>query len=264
MCYFNSFLITIKDNMSFRADFIIQLLTGFLYNFANVAIIYKIMMFNRGTIVETTFNSSLNYIILSSAISAAFFFSVPPGEITQKIVTGDIVREILYPYSYLLALLAQCLGRFFTILLTRVVPSVVVLSVIFRSDWDIEWHRALLMFITLLIGYCAYFLFSTLIDLISFWRQETYYFHFMKEGLFLILSGSTIPMWFYPKWLLSIASYTPFKWMIYAPVAFVLNEITTSSMLEIAIMSFGWMMILGLICRYVWKKGVEKVTVFGG
>lgn len=264
MCYILSFLITVKDNMSFRSDFIIQLLTGFLYSFANVTIIHQVMSFNSDLISKDLYDLSINYIILSSTISAAFFFSVPPGEITQKIVSGDIVRELLYPYSYIGILFAQCLGRFVTIIFIRIIPSIIMMSIIFKPNILVKWDRFFIFIILLLIGYLIYFLISTIIDLVSFWRQETYYFHYVKEGIFILLSGSTIPMWFYPEWLMNIASYTPFKWIIYGPISIFMNEENQLSIFTMLILSLSWLTVLIMVCSITWKKGIKKVIVFGG
>lgn len=262
--YLYSCFITIKEGMSFRIDFIIRFLTGFLYNYANVAIIYYIMLANVESLDVGLFNTSLNYIIFSATLSAAVFFSVQAGEITRKVVTGDIAREILYPYTFLIALFFQCLGRFLSIIINRLIPSIIILTLIFRPVWTMQWERIIGFLVLVFIGYTIYFLISTIIDLMSFWRQETYYFHFIKEGLFLILSGSTIPMWFYPDLLFTIATYLPFKWMIYGPISYLLGEMSNNEYLIILGAMLAWLLLFIGIASFIWKRGVKKVVVFGG
>lgn len=262
--YIKSFQIALQDRMQYSTDFLIQFFSGFLYHYAKVAIWFAILMVNKGQVDQLTINDTIMYMILASASGTIYFFAVPTSEITQRVRSGEIGRDLVYPISLPISLFFRSLGGVCTIFLTQVLPAMVILTAIFQPNWPFELVNVLGLLVGAVFGYMLYFLINLQVDMISFWWIETFYFHYIKDAVFRFLSGTLVPLWFFPQWLYRIIEWLPFKNVVYTPIAFYLGRITVQEFLVQMGIQVCWLILLIGVTYLMWKKGTEKVVVQGG
>jgi ABC-2 type transport system permease protein len=115
-------------------------------------------------------------------------------------------------------------------------------------------------FIGFLIRYCIEMSFSFL----SFFLVETGgivdIFYFAMS----LLSGSVIPLWFFPDWLEKLAIYMPFQGIYYIPTSIFIGKITGVEIAFSIATQIFWLLVCYGILRFVWHKASQKVVVQGG
>jgi ABC-2 type transport system permease protein len=261
--YLKVFLLSVQENLTFRIDFLIRFFTSFIQSYASVAIWYAIATTNIIQLSDIQISDTIKYMILTTGFLDIYLI-IPWNEISEKVSKGTIDRDLLYPVFLPLNILCKCLGLSFVALLTRVIPTLIILSVFFWITWSFSLLTVGLFFFGIIMGYFIYFLLNLLVDLLSFWLLETFSLQNIRIAIVLFLSGIYIPLWYYPDWLLSILDYLPFKFIIYVPIAFYLEKITLLDYLrQLGIVSI-WILIFGIICLLLWNRGTKKVVAHGG
>jgi ABC-2 type transport system permease protein len=178
--------------------------------------------------------------------------------------TGDIARELLYPVSLPGTLFARGLGNAIFSLLLRGLLTLAAMSLIFRVSWDVESARLGLFVLFLLAGFVIQFLLSFQVDMLAFWVYETTALHYIKNAIADFFSGSLIPLWFYPSWIMGVLNILPFKNTVYVPVAFLVGELPLSAAPFQFLVSLGWCVLLTATSALMWRAGLKKVVINGG
>ncbi len=262
--YIKYYILTIEDNLNYKKDFIIKFLTGFIESYAKVAVWYSILISNQMIISGELMNDTIKYIILASVITYMIFISIPEDEITSRILSGTISNDLVLPISLPITLFFKSLGNFTEAFITRFIPSIFVLTLLYDIKWNLNPINILVLVIGTMLGFYIYFNISIQVDMLSFWIMESYSLHNIKEGIFLFFSGSLIPLWFYPEFLLKIINLLPFKNIIYLPISYYLGKVNHDRILAQIIECFIWVIIFSLITYIMWKKGKKKVVINGG
>lgn len=76
-----------------------------------------------------------------------------------------------------------------------------------------------------------------------------------------LLSGSMIPLLMLPKWFERFCYYTPFPYLIDAPISILLNK---APALNILVLQFIWIIILYIAGTIVLNLVTKRVTIYGG
>jgi len=184
------------------------------------------------------------YLFLAEIIT----ISRPRVDEMEKLVrTGQIAPFLVRPASLFFQFLPYCMGAS---LFDFAVLTLASLPVLFLLGFPSPVFF-LLAPLALLLAYT----FSFIFQLLSFFLGETKFVHWIISKLILIAGGTVIPLNFLPYPLLS---YLPFKYMVYAPVAFSLG-------MDVNIFPlFLWLFLLSLSALILEKMAVRHYEVGGG
>jgi len=86
----------------------------------------------------------------------------------------------------------------------------------------------------------------------------------VKDHVIRLLSGSIIPMWFFPEWMERLLNLLPFVYIYQLPLDIYINKHSQEILLGKMIMQFLWVVILLVLFLYLQKRTVKKVLVQGG
>ena len=103
---------------------------------------------------------------------------------------------------------------------------------------------------------------SYLIGLAAFWLEETWVLRVMFITISQFFSGAILPLEAYPKYLLNMLAWTPFPYLTYTPVKIFMGEYT-GSLSQAWTTLLGWMLVVGLLNRLVWQRGLRLYTAAG-
>ena len=73
-----------------------------------------------------------------------------------------------------------------------------------------------------------------------------------------------VPIWFYPKWLSTIANFLPFKYINYASIELYLGRTPPSAAPRVMIMQLMWIALLFGIERLLWYPARRTIVIQGG
>ena len=79
-----------------------------------------------------------------------------------------------------------------------------------------------------------------------------------------LLSGSFIPLWFFPPWAFDIAGLLPFQAMYHTPLSILIGKIEGGEALRAIAVQAVWIAGFALLAHVIWRRGVRKLVVHGG
>ena len=84
-------------------------------------------------------------------------------------------------------------------------------------------------------------------------------------GVFAVMSGYLIPLDLLPGWLRAIAPWTPFRYMLSAPIEIFLGKgMSTATVLELLAVQVAWAAGMSVVALMAWRAGVRRFEAVGG
>lgn len=141
----------------------------------------------------------------------------------------------------------------------------IVLIFCYRKTFvfDMNGIKILLSIIYFLNAVFLGFLLNHIIGTFTFWLKEASALYIFTQSTFLFLSGGYIPLDLLPEVVYQFLMFTPFPYLLYFPVSIYVKNYVASEMLIYMMIGFGWSIILFLLDRMLFKKGLEKYTASG-
>jgi ABC-2 type transport system permease protein len=97
--------------------------------------------------------------------------------------------------------------------------------------------------------------------LLGFWLEETWILRVIAQILTRFLSGSIIPITFFPQEFLALLKYTPFPYLAYYQIQFFQGNFSNFSIAVAALIV--WSFLLWFFNNFLWNKGLRLYTAAG-
>jgi ABC-2 type transport system permease protein len=120
-----------------------------------------------------------------------------------------------------------------------------------------------LVIITMLGAWTLNFCIAAMIGLAAFVVEDISAFQWIYQKLAFILGGLLIPLDFYPGWLQNICRALPFSSITYAPARLFVSP-SISAFAGVFGLQIVWIVILGLLLTFTYKRSLTQLTVNGG
>jgi ABC-2 type transport system permease protein len=205
----------------------------------------------------------VTYTILSILLSSVFICDVQ-NTIYRKIREGQIVVDFYRPITLLGCYLADDLGLMMSSVVNKVLPLFVLASLFFTMPLPKSLIGFILFIPSCVLSYAILWLLSALVGLTSFWVMELGNMGMVKDSIVRILSGSIVPLWFFPNSIQTISKFLPFQYTYQTPLAIYIGEIRPWGALQSMVIQFVWISILYLVLNIVWNKAKKKTLIQGG
>lgn len=205
----------------------------------------------------------LTYIFLAFLVSS-FVLNSRSFSIGDDIQQGNLSNYLLKPYNYFLALFSSDMAEK-GINVLFAIGEIGILFFILKPPIFLQTNIVLIFFTTIaLIGaILIYFMCGLIIGSIGFWSHEVWGPRFIFTVGITVLSGLLFPIDMLPKFLFSIAQFSPFTYLIYFPVKVYLGQLAFHQILFGTGISLGWVIILYYFATVVWRKGLMRYTAEG-
>lgn len=264
-----------REKLAFRANFAASMLTYGLFVFV-FSRIWASALSGEASIAGYDYRMMVWYFIIAEIplFSLGNFF----WNLSRDMKSGQVAYLLSRPFDFVsyqywerlgsampgfLLLLGE--GLVIGLLITGSLPpsaasAAVLGGEVFAPSGQII--RATLVLVSLLLSATLSFYLQFALALTAFWLEENEAFYWIFQKLALVV-GTLLPVEFLPARVLSLALWTPFPYIAYAParifVAF--DGGTASRLLGIQALWIG----LGILAtRLVFGFGVRKISVNGG
>lgn len=177
---------------------------------------------------------------------------------------GRLVKYLLKPVSYYWF-------KFFEEIPHRVLQGFygcLILVAIFFF-----YHQTLLPQITLswflstvIIMVLASFIsfnFKMLLGFLAFWFTDIWGFYELVQIAMITLAGFIMPLSLYPEWLMTIAYFLPFSYMIYFPLLAIQGQLNSTELIRVIATQIAWLTVLTILYKVMWKQGIKQFTAVG-
>lgn len=234
-------------------------------NILNILLVYYLwtsVFAGKRTLFSYTQDQMITYVLLVN-IAGAIVLSTRTHEIASDILSGDIMNYLIKPISVQWYITARELAdKFLNIVLAG--AEICLLLYIFtpRISLDLSTRSVAISLLFLGIGIVLSFLLSLQLSLIAFWTPEVWAPRFIFMVFVGFLSGNLVPLDILPKAMYDALLLTPFPYLIYFSSKALVHG-ATFPLVKPLIVSVGWCIVLAILVRWTWKKGLKEFSFYG-
>ena len=218
-----------------------------------------------------SYREMISYVVLTTIFNFVTFNNDTLWNINTDIKKGTIGNYLIKPISYRGKFSATCLGSLLTMTVMFGLPfytaALVTLgSLGFLPELSFPAFFAHLG-LFLLAGLCAALLndaISYIFGVLCFYTSSGWGLNSLKVTLISFLSGTLLPLAFFPAGLRELVSWMPFAGMSQNPILILMMKYELAVSLRCVALSAVWIVVLELLAKLLFSHAVRKVTVQGG
>ena len=125
-------------------------------------------------------------------------------------------------------------------------------------------HFAASYLFSLTLAYLINFFFNICFGFSAFVFKNLWGSNLLKTSIVAFMSGSLIPLAFFPKVVSDILSFLPFSSLIYTPVMIIVGKYDANQILQALALQFFWLLVMVGLSQLIWKRVQSFITIQGG
>lgn len=218
-----------------------------------------------------TFKEMITYLVMVNIFTFVTIDGNTLWTINTEIQDGTISMSFVKPISYRKRFIATTLGSIFVKVLMFGLPCFSIAYLVFyligfieiSSIWVFLLH-ILLFLIAQLIAVLLYDVLDYIFGILCFYTSSGWGINQIKEVITSFLSGSLLPLAFFPGIFKNIVNALPFAGMASNPILILLMKYNFIDSLKVIGLSLLWLIILEFFAMLLFKHASKKITVHGG
>ena len=218
-----------------------------------------------------TFKEMICYIVMINIFTFVTFDSTTLWTINDEVRNGTIAMTFTKPISYRLKLSSSNLGSTTMCFIILGIPAFTIAYIVFiligfisfSSVWSFLLYLLLFLIarlVALLISDSVNYIFGVL----SFYTTSEWGLNQIKDVIISFLSGSLIPLAFFPGVFKDVVKFLPFAGMAQNPVLIMLMKVSYLDAIKLIGLGLIWLVILELFGKLLFNHASKKITVQGG
>lgn len=218
-----------------------------------------------------TFKEMITYLVMINIFSFVVMDGNTLWMINTEIKDGTISMTFVKPISYRIRFIATTFGNLFVRVAIFGLPSFVLAYLIFYfidfiviSSLGIFILHILLFIIALVIASLLCDVLNYIFGILCFYTSSGWGINQIKNVITSFLSGTLIPLAFFPVAIKDIVNILPFAGMASNPVLILLMKVNLIESVKIIAISIFWLIFLEIIAMLLFKHASKKITVHGG
>jgi len=263
--YLQIFKISFAQEFAYKANFIMWRVRNVFQIFL-IFFLWDAVFSDQGRVVFGYDRTKILTYVFGVMLVRALVLSSKSVDIARDIATGELSNYLLRPISYFKYWFTRDVSSKVLNIMFAVVEFAILYLILkppFYFQTDIFTNLSFLISVGV-----AILIFSTLIFIVStvpFWAPELGWgSHFLVTVVVVeSLSGSVFPIDVLPQLVQRVLMITPFPYLIYFPIQVYLGKIGGFQYLQGTLISLLWIVVLWLVLRRVWSKGLKVYQAFG-
>jgi ABC-2 type transport system permease protein len=247
----------------YRAHFFFSALGNMLY----MVFIYFLWKAVYGNSASTLHGMTFEQVFLYLAFAASvlvLFKSYMEYEISDQVLTGKLVMQLLKPLDYQVLMIFRQAGFMLFNALVVTVPTFFVLCIIFGRNMHLGVN-VLFFLVALGMAFITSVIIDFIVGCISFYTESIWGISLAKEAFVMFLSGAMVPIPFFPEVMQHVIAWLPFKGIYNVPLSILTdNSMTVASYCSGIGVQCVWVVVLYLLSRAFFSRASRQVTVNGG
>ncbi len=259
--YYRVFLLHFERVVNFRSRIFVWFLSPFI-NCLFLLIFWVAVIKASGSSISGWSIPGITSYYLILAIAGSFIIAhIEEDVAVRDIREGQLVSFLLKPISYFWSKFAneipwRIMQGFFGVVVFFIfslfLPKIV--------DLPDTAALAIVSFLIILLAFLLSFTFKMIVGITAFWLIDFWGLQQIVDVVILLLAGFIAPLEFFPKLLQTIALITPFPYMIYYPIMSLQSKLELSQGLKVIAIQLMWLVLLCLVYKILWRKGVKRFT----
>lgn len=254
--------IRIINNFAYSFELLIRLVSNFLTLMITI-FIWKAAYMHRSTLAGVDQQQMITYSIISILL-VSFYQVRVDSTINMRIREGQIAIDFIRPVNLLISWFFDDLGTSVDAILLNLLPLLVFSILIIKVPLPHDLAAFLLFLVSIVLSYLLIWLITALTAMVAFWYTELGSITVIRFQLIRVLSGSFVPIWFFPAWVQKISAFLPFIYLYQNPLGIYIGKINPRQAFISMVIQLVWIVLFGLVLVYTWKKACRRVIVQGG
>jgi ABC-2 type transport system permease protein len=249
-----------KESFTYRFNFIIDLFMLPIYLIINYFVWSAIYSHTGVDVIRGyTLQMLISYYVAEMFVSMLIWTQIDEN-IASNIRKGKLTQKLLRPMGILERHLYGLTGGKSVNLLFHAGPILIIGIIFFgvRASWMSLWAIPV-MILAYFVNYLLVFLTGTL----GFWMQKITGLVSLRRMIMGFLAGGFIPLTFMPHWFQNVSWFMPFQYTKFLPINTFLGSYNVHTILLIILAQIGWIAVLYILYRIVWRAGINKYTGAG-
>lgn len=260
--YFYVYKIQILKSMAYKFDVYGNIIMQTIIMIAT-AFFWKALFKNADNLNGITVDTMLTYTVVSSMVSVLLTTNVE-WRITESVKKGTIAIDLMRPVNIFKVFFAENLGNITALIFQNLLPIFLIGSLIIKLPVPNSLTDGLLFIVSLTLAFLINWFIAVIFGMWAFTIIEMSALIQVKKHLIRLLSGSMIPIWFFPDWLRGILECLPFMYIYQMPISIYIGQYTKDSLIRGLIIQSIWVLVLFIIKTYLEKKVTRSVMIQGG
>lgn len=264
--YLSFFRIRFINGLQYRIAAYAGIATQFAWGFMQI-LIFKAFYKENAHSFPMEFSQLTSYIWMQQAFLALFMSWYFDNDIFMIITNGNIAYELSRPMDLYSMWFTKNLAVRLSRAVLRCMPILLV-AVLLPEPYGIAPPVSLFGFfmfiITMILAFLCVVAFGMLVYISTFYTLSPIGVRVVATSVIEFLTGSIIPIPFFPKKLMRIVSLTPFASMQNLPFRIYSGNIAGTEMLRGVLLQIFWVIALVIIGRLWMARALKKVVVQGG
>ena len=266
-------IMSFQSSIAYRGNFLMALFAGMVTFITQVLFwpaLYGVKLTDRagqfsGSIAGYRLNDMISYSLMVYILQWGISAASTGYSIKEDVLSGRLNNYILKPFNYLsIKAIFSLTGQIITSILSVLVFLLIVWKMGGLLSPRPEGLSQLFAIPAVFISFIISFLISSLAGLVSFWILETSSLNAFIKGALLILSGAVFPLNFIDGFFGKLLQLLPFSYMIFFPAQIFLGRMSAAAMIQNYAISLFWILLLSLMVRFFWRRGLNRYSAFGG
>lgn len=209
-------------------------------------------------------NDMLVYVMITFVISL-ITFSDCKFIVGDEVRDGSIAMELIKPINYRKRVMFMNFGVFMYNFIFLFLPGVIIVTAYsFYKGIHIGIMQIILFSVSIFLGFLINTYYSYMFGLLSFKFYNIWGISQIAQAIVMLISGSLIPLTFFPSIIAQIFSILPFSSIIYTPAMIYLGKYSTFDSIKAIIIQLIWVFIMSVLSKLVWNRLAYKLTIQGG
>ncbi len=260
--YFYVYKIRIQKALAYRFDVYGNIIWQCIAMFAT-AFFWKALYRGYDTVKGVHVEDMLVYTVISSMMTLLFLNDVE-SRVVNSVKKGTVAMDMLKPINLFGIYFFEDLGYTTSVIFQNVIPILLIGSLCIAVPSPSSLEAFLLFLPCLVMSYLINWLLAACYSTWAFTAINIWPMIEVKRHLVRLLSGSIIPMWFFPEWLSGILNVLPFVYIYQLPLDIYIGKYDFEALLPKLGIQLFWLLLLWLLFLYLQKRVTKRVLIQGG
>lgn len=260
--YFYVYKIRIQKSLAYHYDVYGNILMQCIIMFA-AAFFWRALYAGETVVQGVEAEQMYIYTVISTAMSV-FFMNDVEQRVMRSVEKGTIAVEMLKPINLYGIFFFEDLGKLTALLFQNLIPILLIGSIFIAVPKPASAMAFLLFIVSLIMAYLIHWLLAACFSMWAFVTINMTPLLQVKKHLIRLLSGSIIPLWFFPDWLASVLNCLPFVYIYQLPLDIYIGKASMENLILRLGVQAMWVVVLLIVFVVLQKNAVKKVMVQGG
>lgn len=248
--------------LSYRFEVFATLAARYVHIVATV-FLWNSVYREQQVINNFTRQQMITWSVLSAGLATIYTCNVQ-DMIQKGVREGSVAMELIRPCSLLGLYLSQDIGSVIVNLFLRVIPVVVLGGMSFGLSGPAGGTEFVLFLISVCLGYLILWLMYAMVSMLAFRTLELGNMTVVLRTVIAILSGSMVPLWFFPEWMQQILAWMPFQYTFQTPLGLYIGRITVAEGFSHIRIQMIWIAFLAASLFGIWSVVRKNILIQGG